>query len=81
MKTGMGLRNMGAVADRDTLTHCAVAAEEAGVDSLWVFDHLARPLATRGRTACVTPGYLSDPASTSIIKQRQAIVLFPGISP
>ena len=37
MKIDMGLRNMGAVADRDTLTHCAVAAEEAGVDRLiWV---------------------------------------------
>ena len=43
MKIGMGLRNMGAAADRDTLTQCAVAAEEAGIDSLWVFDHLAIP--------------------------------------
>jgi len=34
---------MGDVADRDTLTQCAVAADEAGVDSLWVFDHLAIP--------------------------------------
>ncbi len=43
MKIGMGLRNMGEVADRDTLTRCAVAADEAGVDSLWVFDHVAIP--------------------------------------
>ena len=43
MKIGMGLRNMGDVADRDTLTQCAQAAEAAGVDSLWVFDHLAIP--------------------------------------
>jgi probable F420-dependent oxidoreductase len=40
---GMGLRNMGDVADRQTLTRCAVAADEAGVDSLWVFDHVAIP--------------------------------------
>ena len=43
MKIGMGLRNMGDVADRDTLTQCAKAAEAAGVESLWVFDHLAIP--------------------------------------
>jgi len=43
MKIGMGLRNMGALADRETLTQCAQAAESAGVDSLWVFDHLAIP--------------------------------------
>ena len=34
---------MGDVADRDTLTRCAVAADDAGVDSLWVFDHVAIP--------------------------------------
>ncbi len=43
MKIGMGLRNMGDVAERDTLTACAKAADEAGVDSLWVFDHVAIP--------------------------------------
>ena len=43
MKLGMGLRNMGEVADRDTLTRCAMAAEQAGIDSLWVFDHVAIP--------------------------------------
>lgn len=43
MKVGMGLRNMGEVADRDTLTLCAQAAEAANLDSLWVFDHIAIP--------------------------------------
>lgn len=43
MKIGMGLRNMGEVADRDTLTRCAQAADAADVDSLWVFDHIAIP--------------------------------------
>ena len=43
MKIGMGLRNMGDVADRHTLTECARAADDAGVDSLWVFDHVAIP--------------------------------------
>ena len=43
MNIGMGLRNMGEVADRETLTHCAQAAENAGIESLWVFDHVAIP--------------------------------------
>jgi len=43
MKIGMGLRNMGNVADRSSLTQCAIAAEAAGVESLWVFDHVAIP--------------------------------------
>ena len=43
MKIGMGLRNMGDVADRSSLTQCAIAAEAAGVESLWVFDHVAIP--------------------------------------
>ena len=32
MKIGMGLRNMGDVADRDTLTTCAQAADNAGIE-------------------------------------------------
>ena len=43
MKIGMGLRNMGAVAERSTLTQCAQAAEAAGVEPLRVFDHVAIP--------------------------------------
>ena len=43
MKIGMGLRNMGDVADRATITGVAQAAESAGIDSLWVFDHVAIP--------------------------------------
>lgn len=43
MKIGMGLRNMGPVGDRETLRDCARAADSAGMESLWVFDHLAIP--------------------------------------
>lgn len=43
MKIGMGLRNMGATADRGTVIDVAQAAEQAGIDSLWVFDHVAIP--------------------------------------
>lgn len=43
MKIGMGLRNMGEVATSATITEIAQAAEAAGMDSLWVFDHIAIP--------------------------------------
>jgi len=43
MKIGMGLRNMGEVADRATIKTVAQAADAAGLDSLWVFDHIAIP--------------------------------------
>lgn len=43
MKLGMHLRNMGPQSTRETLTACAKAAESAGIDSLWVNDHIAIP--------------------------------------
>ena len=43
MHIGLGVRNMGAVADRETVTRCAQAAESAGVEARWVFDHVAIP--------------------------------------
>lgn len=41
MKIGLYLRNMGPQSTRALLTEAARAAEEAGVDDLWVADHLA----------------------------------------
>ncbi len=43
MKLGIFLRLMGPQATRDTLVLCARAAEAAGVDDLWVPDHIAIP--------------------------------------
>jgi len=43
MKLGLVLRTMGAQSTRETLRACAHAAERAGVDELWVVDHLAIP--------------------------------------
>jgi len=40
---GLYLRNMGPQATRETLRGCALAAEDAGVDELWVADHVAIP--------------------------------------
>ncbi|HYZ25692.1 MAG TPA: TIGR03619 family F420-dependent LLM class oxidoreductase [Geminicoccaceae bacterium] len=41
MKLGLYLRNMGPQSSRDLIADAARAAEEAGIDDLWVADHLA----------------------------------------
>ncbi len=43
LKLSMYLRNMGPVSDRDTLVSCAKSAEDNGVDTLWLADHIAIP--------------------------------------
>lgn len=43
MRLGLYLRNMGPVSTRATLLECAAAAEGAGLDDLWVVDHVAIP--------------------------------------
>ncbi|MEE8580557.1 MAG: TIGR03619 family F420-dependent LLM class oxidoreductase, partial [Myxococcota bacterium] len=43
MKLGISLRNMGPQSSRQMLLDCARAADEAGLDSLWVTDHIAIP--------------------------------------
>jgi alkanesulfonate monooxygenase SsuD/methylene tetrahydromethanopterin reductase-like flavin-dependent oxidoreductase (luciferase family) len=41
MKLGLYLRNMGPQSIRPLIADAARAAEEAGIDDLWVADHLA----------------------------------------
>ncbi len=43
MKLGLALRSMGAASRRDVFEACARAAETAGLDHVWVQDHLAIP--------------------------------------
>lgn len=43
MRFGMALRVMGEAAHADTLLRCTHHAEEAGLDELWVADHVAIP--------------------------------------
>lgn len=43
MKLGLYVRNMGPQSTRDTVLACARAAEAAGIDELWVADHIAIP--------------------------------------
>jgi len=43
MKLGLYLRNMGPQSTRQVLRECALSAEAAGVDDVWVADHIAIP--------------------------------------
>jgi probable F420-dependent oxidoreductase len=43
MKLGLALRNMGPQSTRAALLECARTAEAAGIDDLWVADHIAIP--------------------------------------
>jgi probable F420-dependent oxidoreductase len=43
VKVGVALRSMGPQSQRESFAACALAAEEAGLDHLWVQDHLAIP--------------------------------------
>ncbi len=43
MKLGLYLRNMGPQSNVATLVECTRAAEAAGIDDLWVADHIAIP--------------------------------------
>jgi probable F420-dependent oxidoreductase len=43
VQLGLFLRNMGPQSARETLVACARAAEAAGLDELWVADHVAIP--------------------------------------
>lgn len=43
MKLGLYLRNMGPQSALEILLACARAAEDAGIDDLWVADHIAIP--------------------------------------
>ncbi len=43
VRIGLYLRNMGPQSTRETLRECARIAEDAGIDDLWVADHVAIP--------------------------------------
>ena len=43
MRLGATVRNMGAQSTPDAMARCAGAAEAAGLESLWVVDHIAIP--------------------------------------
>ncbi|MGR8919264.1 MAG: TIGR03619 family F420-dependent LLM class oxidoreductase [Gammaproteobacteria bacterium] len=43
MKIGTAIRNMGPAATRETIVRAARSAEDAGLDHVWVVDHVAIP--------------------------------------
>lgn len=43
MRLGLLLRNSGPASTRELIASCARSAEEAGLDDLWVLDHIAIP--------------------------------------
>jgi probable F420-dependent oxidoreductase len=43
MKLGVSIRNMGPESTRQNIRDCALAAERAGLDSLWICEHIAIP--------------------------------------
>ena len=43
MHVGITLRNMGDQSTPETMSVCAIAAEAAGLESIWVVDHIAIP--------------------------------------
>jgi probable F420-dependent oxidoreductase len=43
MQLGLYLRNMGPQSTREAIVACARAAEDAGIDDVWVADHIAIP--------------------------------------
>ena len=43
MHVGIMLRNMGDQSTPETMSACAIAAEHAGLESIWVVDHIAIP--------------------------------------
>ena len=47
MKLGLGLPHLGTLASPDAIRTVAIAAESAGLDSLWAMDRLLSPLAPR----------------------------------
>jgi probable F420-dependent oxidoreductase len=60
IRVGMYLRNMGAQATRAFVAECARAGEAAGLDDLWVYDHLAIP----PEESQGSGGYYLDPLAT-----------------
>lgn len=43
MQMGVTVRNMGAESTADSMRACALAAEHAGMESVWITDHIAIP--------------------------------------
>ena len=43
MKLGINIRNMGPQSSREIISACAITADQEGLDSLWIVEHIAIP--------------------------------------
>jgi probable F420-dependent oxidoreductase len=81
MKLGVSIRNMGPQSSRSTMTDCAIAADKAGLDSLWITEHIAIPPddaeGSGGRylDPLITLSYLA--AKTERIKLGTGVLILP----
>ena len=81
MKLGISIRNMGPQSTREIITDCAVAADQAGLDSLWITEHIAIPPddaeGSGGRylDPLITLSYLA--ARTEQIKLGTGVLILP----
>src|SRR2546423_2678554 len=85
MQLGLYIRNMGPQSTAATLLECARAAEQAGIDHLWVADHVAIPpdqaegSGGRYRDPLATLAFLA--AATTRIRLRRGLLGFPDRPP
>ncbi len=81
MKLGISIRNMGPQSSREIITDCAIAADQAGLDSLWITEHIAIPPddaeGSGGRylDPLITLSYLA--AKTEQIKLGTGVLILP----
>ena len=67
MKVGLYLRNMGPQLTGALIAEAARASEEAGIDDLWVADHLAlAPEECRGRMGATSSRWRRSPFSRGL---------------
>ena len=85
MQVGVTLRNMGPESTRDMMAECAGVAEAAGLESLWITEHVAIPPddaeGSGGRYVdpLVTLGWLAG--ITSSIKLGVGVIVLPYHEP
>ena len=81
MKIGISIRNMGPQSSRDMITACAVAADQAQLDSLWITEHIAispdNAEGSEGRylDPLITLSFLA--AKTETIKLGTGVLILP----
>lgn len=85
MKIGVSIRTMGPQSTRETITECALYAEQVGFDSIWLAEHIAiAPDDSEGSNGryldpLITLSYLA--AKTQRIKLATGALILPYRSP